>query len=110
MIRYAGLYTGPSYGSYDPRDGLEGFTSLKEAESRFAERQDTGGAYRLDVRNLTVDSDWRITASEETSTCWPATTAQDTLELYRVYEDQVTQEPFRRLSAGERGGVVRKNY
>jgi hypothetical protein len=114
VIRYAGVYSGPSYGTADPRDGFEGFKGIEEAVACFRQRQGTSGAYRLNVRNLTVDADWKITGQSADRTCWPATTPQDTLELYRVYEHgdgyAVAGEPFARLSAGPRGGVIRENY
>jgi hypothetical protein len=114
VIRYAGLYSGPSYGTYDPRDGFEGFTSLQQAEDRYRERQETSGASRLDSLKLHVNADYEITGTEAESTFWPATTAEDTLELYHVCRDgeteRVSADPFCRLTAGPRGRIKRENY
>lgn len=109
-IRVAGVYSGPGYGTRDPRDGFEGFTSIGEARDRFQGRLATGGGYPLPVRNLTVNRDNMITAVDERQTRWPGTTAQDTLELYRVFGGEVAAEPFAKLSAGTRGGVAREDY
>jgi hypothetical protein len=107
-IKYAGVYTGPGFGNpWEP--SFEGFTSLAEAEQRFRERQETSGAQLLAVRDLNV-AHGIITSVAEDSTYWPATTPQDTIELYRVFDGEVAGEPFLRLSAGPRGGVVRENY
>lgn len=109
-IRLAGTYSGPSYGSADPRDGFEGFTSLREARTRYQERQETSGGYRLPVRRLKVDYDDKITGTEDERVYFPATTPEDVLDLYRVCDEHVAAEPFARLSAGPRGGVVREDY
>jgi hypothetical protein len=109
-IRYAGVYSGPSYGTYDPRDGFEGFTSLEEARDAFSNRQATSGARQLPSLRLTVNADYQVTDYADESTCWPATSPEDTLELYAVDRDRVSPEPFARLSAGPRGGVIRENY
>lgn len=114
-VRIAGRYSGPGYGSsYDPRDGLEGFSSVAEARERFRERQETSGAVDLDSRELAVDANWRVTDVQASSARWPSTSPEDTLELYEVQRADdglfVAAEPFARLSAGPRGGVVRENY
>jgi hypothetical protein len=111
-IRYAGVYTGPSYGNpWTP--SFEGFTSLLEAEQRFYARQRTSGTWKLDSRNLTVEHGV-ITDVSEDSTYWPATSPEDTIELYEVLtvgDDQyVGHEPFMQISAGPRGGIKRENY
>jgi hypothetical protein len=109
-IRYAGIYSGPSYGSYDPRDGFEGFASIGQAKDRYSERQETSGAWPLPVLNLTVNADWAIDGMTEIRSVFPATTPQDTLELYRVQGDVIDSEPFARFTAGPRGGAIRQNY
>lgn len=107
-IRYAGVYSGPSYGNpWEP--SYEGFTSLNQARDRYRKRQETSGAWRLDVTNLTV-SHGEITEVSEDSTFWPATSPEDTLELYRVSNGIISGEPFARFTAGPRGGIVRENY
>lgn len=110
ITRYAGSYTGPSYGTFDLQDGMEGFTSLKEAEQRFRERQETGGGTMLPVRYLNLDKDMKIYAESSERVMFPATTPQDTMDLYRVFNGEVAQEPFARLSAGPNGGVVREDF
>lgn len=110
-IRYAGTYTGPSYGSYDLRGSMEGFTSLADAKDKFLARQETSGGYPLPVIVLDLDRDLVIHAACEKHTRFPATTPEDTLVLYAVTDDgQVSAEPFARLSAGPRGGVVREDF
>jgi hypothetical protein len=107
-VKYAGVYTGPAYGNpWDP--SFEGFTSLAEAEQRFRERQESSGTYPLSKRSLNVALGI-ITSTTEESAYWPATSPQDTIGLYRVFEGEIAGEPFLRLSAGPRGGVVRENY
>jgi hypothetical protein len=114
QVRYAGVYAGPSYGNpWAP--SFEGFTSLREAETRFRERQETSGTWLLDVTELSVEQHGMITSVTEDSTYWPATTPQDTIELYAITvlangEQYIDHEPFLRLSAGPRGGVVRERY
>jgi hypothetical protein len=109
-IRYAGVYSGPSYGNpWAP--SYEGFTSLMQAEQRFYARQKTSGAWKLDVTNLVLDDDRQITEVTEDNTYWPATSPEDTLELYDVAKNTViTCEPVVRMTAGPRGGVVRERY
>jgi len=113
-IRYAGVYSGPSYGNpWAP--SFEGFTSLAQAEHRFRERQETSGRYPLDSTELSVDSGGMVIGTAETSTCWPSTSPEDTIDLYTVTDGQglvtyIGREPFMRLSAGPRGGVKRENY
>jgi len=112
-VRIAGNYTGPSYGNpHCP--SFEGFSSLECAADRFRERQETSGSYRLRSDDLTV-TDGIITDVTRQSACWPATSAQDTLELYRVDvlpdgTRAIAGEPFMRLTAGPRGGVVRERF
>jgi hypothetical protein len=112
-IRYAGVYTGSSYGNpWVP--SFEGFTSLAEAECWFRERQETSGRYPLDSLELSVDGGWMIIGEAEDSTRWPATSPEDTIELYEVItvdeEQYIAHEPFMRISAGPRGGIKRENY
>lgn len=109
-IRYAGYYSGPSYGTHDYRDGLEGFTSYDQAKDRYAERLANSGQYRLPVTSIKVDADSKVTEAHDENTYWPATTREDTLDLYRVYEGEVASEPFARLVSGPRGGVVKEDY
>lgn len=109
-IRYAGVYSGPSYGTADYRDSLEGFTSLEDAKEQYQNRVTSGGGHRLPEFNLKLDPAGRIASIEDNSAYWPATTTQDTLDLYRVYERQVAEEPFARLSTGPRGGIVQEDY
>jgi hypothetical protein len=108
-FRYAGVYSGPSYGN-PHAPSFEGFTSIAEAEHRFRERQETSGAYRLPVASLVTGPDGEIRSYGEHFTYWPATTPQDTVELYEISDGYVGHEPFLRLSAGPRGGIVRENY
>jgi hypothetical protein len=113
-IKYAGVYRGPSYGNpWCP--SFEGFTSLPQAEERFTERQETSGRYPLDSTNLSVDGSGEITGMSEDGAVWPATSPEDTIELYEVLTgddgvQRIGHEPFMRLSAGPRGGVKRENY
>lgn len=112
-VRIAGVYSGPGFGNpWCP--SYEGLSSLKQAADRFRCRQESTGASLLDVDNLTVRQG-RIVNVERDSTYWPETTPQDTLELYHVLvlDDgtrAIASEPFTRLSAGPRGGVVRENF
>ena len=110
-----GTYTGPSYGTYDPRDGMEAFTSQRQAMARFRERQETSGAWPLDVTRVEWDSNGkhecqggerRYNLTEEAS-CFPATTTQDIIELYEAPDGG---EPFARIVAGPRGGAVYERY
>lgn len=110
LVKYAGGYSGPSYGGVDYRDGLAGFTSISAAVDYFRERQQTSGAWPLASTDLTVNADNEITYVKDTRGCWPSTSTQDTLELYAVTDGTVADYPFMRLSAGPRGGVVRENY
>lgn len=109
-VRLAGVYSGPSYGTHDPRDGFEGFASIRQARTRYQERQETSGGYPLSVIRLDVDRDYKITRAEHEAVRFPATTPEDVLDLYRVCDGQVAAEPFARLSAGPRGGVTREDY
>ncbi len=116
-IKYAGDYHGPSYGN-PGYPSFEGFTSIEQAVERFRERQETTGSYPLDVTELDMmDRDMHvIVRSREVSSLWPATTPEDEMELHRVSplgDDGllvIAGEPFCRLKAGPRGGVVRENY
>lgn len=110
-----GTYTGPSYGTYHPRDGMEAFTSVRQATERYRERQETSGAWRLDVTRVEWDDNGTHAApgSEERynlvseTVCFPATTTEDIMELYPSPD---AAEPFARIVAGPRGGAVRENY
>lgn len=109
-VRYAGCYTGPSYGTGDYRDSLEGFTSLEDAREQYQNRVASSGSHRLPAHNLKLGPAGRIVSVEDTSTYWPATTPQDTLDLYRVYQGEIAAEPFARFITGPRGGAVREDY
>jgi hypothetical protein len=59
--------------------------------------------------------DGAVSDVQENSAVWPATSPEDTLDLYGVHvmsdgKRMIAHEPFARLSAGPRGGVVRENY
>jgi hypothetical protein len=110
-----GTYTGPSYGSYDPADGMEAFTGQDQALARFRERQGTSGAWLLDVTRVEWDGrgqyecqggERRYNLISEAS-CFPATTTQDVIELYASPDGG---EPFARIVAGPRGGAVYERY
>ena len=108
-----GTYTGPSYGTFDPRDGMEAFSGIKQAQERFRERQETSGSWRLDVIRVEWDESGQHECEDrhynlvEEATCFPATTTQDVLELYIAPGDG---EPFARIIAGPRGGAVLERY
>lgn len=113
-VRIAGDYHGPSYGN-PGYPSYEGFSSVKQAVDRFRARQETSGSYGLASDELTVSQAGYITHVTPERNEWPGTSAEDTLELYRVFvtddgERVIASEPFARLSAGPRGGVVRENY
>lgn len=116
MIRYAGVYSGPSYGTYDPRDSYEAFSSLVEARNAYRERQETTGRYPLDSKRLVTDrSTGEVTGTEPESTVWPATSPEDMLKLYPVTRGTdgklyVVMEPVTRFVTGPRGSIVREDY
>lgn len=113
MIRYAGVYYGPSYGNpFAP--SYEGFTSISQATERYRERQETSGRYPLDVTELTVVNG-EVTAVEETASLWPSTSPQDTLEVYAMTHSagelpRIGSEPVFRLTTSPRGNMRRENY
>lgn len=107
-IRYAGVYSGPSYGNpFEP--SYEGFTSLQQARDRYAERQETSGTWRLDVTSLEVTRG-EITGVSEDSTYWPGTSPEDKLEIHVVINGMVSSEPLTRFVTGPRGGIIRENF
>jgi hypothetical protein len=97
-----GTYTGPSYGTMDYRDGLESFTSLRQAQERFSERLHTSGAWPLDVTRVTFSDDGSAWTEEAEFVCFPATTYEDVLTLYVPgnYDNIAWQ-----ITAGPHGGV-----
>lgn len=112
-IRIAGDYHGPSYGN-PGYPSFEGFTNMNQAVNRFRERQETSGTWDLDSTDLTV-RDGVIVNATETATRWPATSPEDEMDLHRVFTDEagrqvIAGEPFMRLKAGVRGGVVKERY
>ncbi len=100
-------YEGPSYGTYDFRDGMEAFTSISAARDAYAARQETSGRYGLPVNRVTFSAHhdtWTVEDTEHVT--FPATSPQDVMCLYRPGSD----EPFARFVAGPRGGAVRENF
>ena len=120
QLRYVGFYSGPSYGNpYTDHPSLcssaEAFTSIRQAKAWFAERQGTSGRYPLATLLASFNEDGNITAVTRNSARWPATSPEDSLELYPVYLDdgadyRASSEPCMRITAGPRGGAVVERY
>ena len=100
-------YSGPSYGTLDPFDAMEAFTSIAAAREQYTARQETSGTWGLPVNRVTFSADhseWTVEDTEHVQ--FPATTTQDMMELY----SPGSAEPFARFVAGPRGGAVREDY
>ena len=120
QLRYVGFYSGPSYGNpYTNHPSLassaDAFTSIRQAQTWFSERQATSGRYPLDTLLASFNEDGNIVAVTRDSARWPATSPEDCLELYPVYLDKgcdvrATGEPCMRITAGPRGGAVVDRY
>ena len=120
QLRYVGFYSGPSYGDpYSNHPALcssaDAFTSISQAKAWFSERQATSGRYPLDTLQARFNEDGNIVAVTRDSTLWPATSPEDSLELYPVYLDEgadyrASDEPCMRITAGPRGGAVVERY
>ena len=109
-IRYLCVYSGPSYGSW----GLEfmaGVKSLNEAWCYFSDFQ-SGYVHSVTYRE---NGDGNYVPWESEYSVTPATTFEDTMDVYRVTGNNDGScvrhpEPSFRLYLGERGGIKRESY
>lgn len=109
-VRYAGTYSGPSYGNFaDP--SFEGFYSLAHATAKLRERVNGSGAWPCEVIDLSETADGVLFINRISGVLFPATTNEDYIDLYPVdARGYRASEPSIRLTVGPRGGIVRENF
>lgn len=113
-IKYLATYQGPSYGSYDAFEVMEGFVSVEAARHAMWNRQSVQFDW-VDEYRRNQDGNHVVWATN-TRAGFPASSNLDTMELYEVIERysrgdiMINPEPCIRLSVGPRGGVVQEKF